>query len=149
MTLHLVPVNFAEASDFVRAWHRHNLPTPGWKFGIGAADGETLVAVAVVGRPVAREYDDGLTVEVLRVASDGTRNANSLLYGATVRAAFALGYQRVVTYTRTDESGATMRAVGWRVVAERPVRKGWSTPSRPRNNDIYSPSARLLWEAAS
>ncbi|MFD4611942.1 XF1762 family protein [Streptomyces sp. NPDC058440] len=75
-------------------------------FAVGAAD-ETgiLRAVAIVGRPVARHLDDGTTLEVTRTASDGTRNANSLLYGASWRAAKALGYRRLITFTQEGESG--------------------------------------------
>ena len=85
MSLHLVPVSLAQANEHVAAWHRHNSPMPGAKFCVGAADEEgVLRAVAIVGRPVARHFDDGQTLEVNRVASDGTRNANSLLYGARI-----------------------------------------------------------------
>lgn len=151
MSLHLVPISLAQANEHVAAWHRHNKPTVGHKWSVGAADDEgVLRAVAIVGRPVARHLDDGATVEVLRVASDGAaRNANSLLYGACARAAFAMGYRRVITYTQADESGASMRASGWRVIAERPARKGWSAPSRPRDNGTYVTVARQLWEKAA
>lgn len=132
---HLVPVRFAAAAEFVTAHHR-KLPAPrGHVFSVGVADGDELVGVCIVGRPVARAYDDGLTLEVTRTAvAEGIRNANSMLYGAAARAAFALGYRRLITYTEADESGASLRAAGWRVVAERPPRKGWDTPSRRREN---------------
>jgi hypothetical protein len=150
MSLRLVPVSLAQANEHVAAWHRHNLPVPGAKFCVGAADADNVLrAVAIAGRPVARHFDDGQTNEVNRVASDGTRNANSLLYGACARAAFALGYRRVITYTQADESGASLRAVGWKVIAERPARAGWSAPSRPRDNDTYHPTTRQLWEAVA
>lgn len=150
MSLHLVPVSLAQANEHVAAWHRHNHPVVGHKWSVGAADPEgVLRAVMIVGRPVARHFDDGATVEVLRVATDGTRNANSLLYGAAARAAFAMGYTRVITYTQADESGSSLRAAGWRVVAERPARIGWSVPSRPRDNSTYVSVARQLWEAAA
>lgn len=150
MSLRLVPVSLAQANEHVAAWHRHNRPVPGAKFCIGAADeGDVLRAVAIVGRPVARHFDDGMTLEVNRVASDGSRNANSMLYGATARAAFALGYTRLITYTRTDESGSSLRAAGWHVVAERPPRKGWNAPSRPRDDIVSANVARQLWEASA
>jgi hypothetical protein len=146
MTLTLVPVTQAQAKAFITAHHRHNKPSVGWKFGVGVAtsDGE-LVGVAMVGRPVARSYDDGYTLEVNRTATDGHRNANSMLYGACTRATFALGYTRLITYTQHDETGASLRAAGWRVIAERPVRCGWDTPSRRREAD-YESTARTLWE---
>lgn len=131
--LHLVPGRSRQAKDFVRTWHRHHPPPTGQVFAVGAAD-ETgiLRTVAIVGRPVARHLDDGATLVVTRTASDGTRNGNSLLYGAAWRAAKALGYRRLVTYTQDGESGASLCSAGWRVIASRPPRAGWHTASRPR-----------------
>lgn len=147
LTLHLVPISQAQANEHVAAWHRHNNPVVGSVFQVGVADDEgTLRAVAFGGRPVARHYDDGQTLEVTRVASDGTRNACSMLYGACARAAFALGYTRIITYTQGDEPGSSVRASGYRLVASRPPRKGWSTPSRPERNAAYRSVQRQLWE---
>lgn len=145
--LQLVPVTFTEAVHFVAMWHRHNLPPTGHKFSVGVADGDVLVGVAMVGRPVARHFDDGRTLEVNRTCTDETRNANSLLYGACTRAAFALGYRRLITYTQADESGASLRAAGWKVIAQRPPRSGWTTPSRPRDGRGNDGIPRTLWEA--
>lgn len=147
MSLRLCPVSLAQANEHVAAWHRHNRPVPGAKFSIGVCDEEgVLRAVAIAGRPVARSFDDGDTIEVNRVASDGTKNACSMLYAACARAAFALGYRRIITYTQADESGSSLRAADWKVIASRPSRRGWSVPSRPRDNDKYLPSTRQLWE---
>lgn len=85
-----------------------------------------LVGVAIAGRPVARALDDGLTLEVARTCTDGTRNANSMLYGAIWQAARAMGYTRCVTYTQHDESGASLRAAGWVRSAQLAARKGWA-----------------------
>ena len=148
--IRLVPITLAQANEHVAAWHRHSAPVPGAKFCVGAADDAgVLRAVAIVGRPVARNFDDGLTLEVCRVASDGTRNACSMLYAASQRAAFALGYRRLVTYTRADEPGSSLRAAGWKVIAERPARTGWDAPSRPRDNGAYDSVPRQLWEVAA
>ena len=148
MTLQLVPVSQAVAADCVTRWHRHNAAPAGDVIRVGAADDHgTLVAVGIAGRPVARHYDDGRTLEVTRVASDGHRNAVSMLYAALTRAAFALGYRRVVTYTQAAESGASLRAAGWKVLAQRPARPGWTTVSRPRSDARYVSTARTLWEA--
>jgi hypothetical protein len=141
-------VSFATAAGFVGMWHRHHAPPVGHKFSIGVADdGEVLRGVAMIGRPVARHFDDGLTLEVNRTATDGTPNVNSMLYGAAWRAAKALGYQRLVTYTQAGESGASLRAAGWVVVNELPERKGWTTPSRPRDDRGVDRMPRTLWEA--
>ncbi len=147
MSLQLVPVSFADAAAFVDGWHRHNTAPRGHKFSVGVAVERRLVGVAMVGRPVARAYDDGTTLEVNRVATDGTPNACSMLYAACWRAVKALGYSRLVTYTQATESGASLRAAGWRVVAQRKTRAGWDMPSRPRDNASYLASERTLWEA--
>jgi hypothetical protein len=148
MTLQTVPVTFEQACQFVAMWHRHHQPPVGHKFSIGVAAGEKLVGVAMVGRPVARHLDDGRTLEVNRTATDGTPNANSLLYGAAWRAAKALGYRRLITYTQAGESGASLRGAGWTVVAALPPRKGWDTPSRPRECKGVDAMPRTLWEAS-
>lgn len=145
--LRVVPVTIKAAGHFVAAWHRHNGPTPGALFALGVADGDDVLrGVAVVGRPTARAYQDGTTAEVRRTATDGTRNANSMLYGAAWRAARALGYRRLITYTQAGEPGTSLRASGWHIVAERPARPGWDVPSRPRNGSYLS-TTRTLWEA--
>jgi hypothetical protein len=147
--LTLVPVRFRDACDFVAEHHRHHRPPIGMKFCLGVADGDTLVGVAIVGRPVSRHQDNGQTLEVNRTCTDGTRHANSMLYGAAWRAAQAMGYTRLITMTQQGESGSSLRAAGWRVVAERPVHKGWSVPSRPRDNDRTAGMPRTLWEVTA
>ena len=147
--LRLVPVSLADANGFVVMWHRHHQPVPGHKFSIGVADqDDVLRGVAIIGRPVARPFDDGLTLEVNRTATDGTANANSMLYGAAARAAFALGYHRLITYTQEGESGASLRGAGWKVIAQRPPSRSWSVPSRPREDKHPLGIARTLWEAS-
>ncbi|MFE5841968.1 XF1762 family protein [Streptomyces niveus] len=144
----LAPVRSKRAKEFVRQWHRHHPPPAGQIFAVGAEDQDgTLRAVAIVGRPIARHLDDGRTLEVTRTCSDGTRNANSLLYGAAWRAAKALGYTRLITYTQAGESGASLRGAGWRVLAQLPPRPGWDRPSRRRQGKGADNVARLRWEA--
>ncbi len=149
MSLRIVPVRFRDACAFVAEHHRHLRAPRGHVFSVGVAVGEVLVGVAMVGRPVARHFDDGLTLEVNRTATDGTRNANSMLYGAAWRAAKALGYRRLITYTQDGEPGSSLRAAGWAVVAERPPRPGWDVPSRRRDQKGADGVARTLWEVAS
>lgn len=149
MSLDLVPVSFRDACAFVELWHRHHAPPVGCKFCIGVAASGILVGVAIVGRPVSRFLQaDGRTLEVTRTATDGTPHANSMLYGAAWRATKALGYTRLITYTQAGESGTSLRASGWRVVAERRARPGWNTPSRPRRLAGTEDIARTLWEAS-
>ncbi|MBF6332377.1 XF1762 family protein [Nocardia transvalensis] len=145
--LELVPVSFAEARNFVATHHRHHRPPPGHKFSTGVALGDRLVGVAIVGRPVARHLQDGRTLEVTRTATDSTPNANSKLLGAVRRAATALGYRRLITYTQHDESGSSLKAAGYRYVAHRAPRRGWDCPSRPRVNRGSDGIERILWEA--
>ena len=148
MSLRIVPVSFRQATTFVAEHHRHHKPPRGMKFAVGVALADELVGVAMVGRPVARFLDDGLTLEVNRTAvADCERNANSMLYGAAWRAAKALGYRRLITYTQAGESGASLRGAGWHVIAERAARPGWNTPSRIRGSHDTDDIARLLWEA--
>ncbi len=147
--LHLVPVSFRDACAFVVMHHRHHDAPVGCKYCVGVADEDgVLRGVLIAGRPVARMFDNGMTLEVTRTATDGTPNANSMLYGAARRATFALGYQRLITYTQARESGASLRAAGWVVVAERPARPGWTCPSRPREDHGVDGIPRTLWEAS-
>ena len=144
--LTIVPSTLAEANAFVEQHHRHHKPVPGTKFAIAVADESGLVrGVALVGRPVARRSDDGWTLEVNRLATDGCENACSALYGAAWRAARALGYRRLITYTLPEEGGGSLRAAGWRLIGERGGGP-WSVPSRPRV-DTHPLQAKLLWEA--
>jgi len=151
MSLQLVPITFRQASAFVTLHHRTHRSPVGMKFAVGAAtsDGE-LVGVLIASRPVARHFDDGRTIEVTRSCTDGTRNANSILYGAAARAAFALGYTRIVTYTQAGESGVSLRAAGWRVIAERAERGSWAESS-VKLRSLRDPAGsggvqRTLWE---
>lgn len=144
----IVPVSLAEANAFVAEHHRHHTRVVGHKFSIGVTDSDgVLRGVAIVGRPVARARDDGRTLEVTRVATDGCPNACSALYGAAWRAARAMGYSRLGTYTLETESGTSLRAAGWRRVHKT---KGgsWSRSTRPRK-DRHPTMSKVLWEAAT
>lgn len=143
--LTLVPISLAEANEFVRTHHRHNAPVPGAKFCVACSEGETIVGVAIVGRPVARMANDGWTLEVNRVCTDGTRNANSFLYGAVRRAAWALGYKKLITYTLPEESGASLRAAGYQAMGEAGGGR-WSRENRPRV-DTHKLQAKIKWAA--
>lgn len=147
MTFTVVPITLRQARAFVAQHHRHSRPPRGWKFGVGLRDAaEVLVGVATAGRPVARLLDDGLTIEVNRTCTDGTRNANSALYGAVWRAAKAMGYRRGITYTQGGETGASLRAAGWVKVKDLPALPGWDRPGRPRQDIGSSGMPRQLWE---
>jgi hypothetical protein len=140
-----IRIDLAEANAFVREHHRHHFPVVGHLFSIGAVLGDVVVGVVIVGRPVSRLRDDGVTAEVTRLCTDGTRNACSFLYGAAAKAAFALGFQRIGTYILADESGASLRASGWKLIGERGG-GSWSRASRPRV-DKHPTQKKLLFEA--
>lgn len=148
MTLRIVPITLREAQAFVTGNHRHCEPPRGWKFGAGLSCAGALVGVATAGRPVAKaiQNSEPLTVEINRTCTDGTRNANSMLYGAIWRAARALGYTRAITYTQGNECGASLRAAGFVRVKDIAPVAGWDRPGRPRADIGSAHVARVLWE---
>lgn len=147
MKLRSVPLPLDEANAFITEYHRHHKPVIGHKFSIGAALGKKIVGIVIVGRPVSRMRDDGTTLEVTRLCTDGTKNACSFLYGAAARAAFALGFQRIGTYTLPEEGGASLRGAGWKLIGERGGGV-WGRQDRPRV-DKHPTQIKLLWEAGA
>jgi hypothetical protein len=141
-----IPLDFATACAFVARLQRHHRPPVGHKFSIGAQVGNELVGVVIVGRPVSRVRDDGWTLEVSRLCTDGTPNACSFLYGRAAKAAFALGYGRIGTYILKSEPGISLRAAGWKLLGDAGG-GSWSTPSRLRE-DRHPIQPKLLFEAA-
>lgn len=141
----IVPITIKDAARFIREHHRHHRPPTGGLFAVGVANETLLIGVAVVARPVSRHAQDGSTAEVTRLATDGTKNACSALYGACWRAARALGYRRLITYTLTTEPGTSLRAAGWMLIGEAGG-GSWSRPSRPRD-DQHPTQPKLRWEA--
>lgn len=114
----LCPVTLTDARRFVAEHHRHNGPPVGWRFGVGVEHEGRLVGVATAGTPKSRVLaGDPLLLEVNRTCTDGTPHVNSMLYGAIARAAAALGYRSLITYTLQSESGASLRATGWTLEA--------------------------------
>ncbi|MCG4526933.1 XF1762 family protein [Intestinimonas massiliensis (ex Afouda et al. 2020)] len=125
------PIELRDANEFVNQLHRHHDPVYRDKLRVAAYDGDRMVGVAQLGRPVSRVLDDGQTIEVVRLCTDGTHNACSFLYGRAARVARELGYSKIITYILESEDGASLRAAGWRCEA---ITNGgsWSCPSRPR-----------------
>lgn len=145
--MEITPINFEEANAFVQAFHRHHKPMQGCKFCLAVSDGNKVVGVAIVGRPVARMLDNGWTLEVNRCCTDGTKNACSMLYSHAWKAAKALGYKRLITYTLPEEGGASLKASNWKCIG---LRGGgnWNVKSRPRiDTDELLRGQKLLWEA--
>lgn len=104
------PITFKQASDYINQHHRHHKATVGCKFCIGCFVGGKMVGCAVCGRPVSRHLDDGVTCEINRLCTDGTKNACSKLYGACCRVAKEMGYRRIITYILESEDGASLKA---------------------------------------
>lgn len=145
----VVPTTISDARVYVRQHHRHHLPSLSGLFAVACAfEGQDIIrGVAMVGRPVSRMEDNGFTVEVNRLATDGTMNACSLLYRAAWRVAVAMGYRRLITYTLPEEGGASLKASGFRLLGEAGG-GSWSGPSRPRV-DRAPMQKKLKWEVTN
>lgn len=148
--LRAVPVTLTEANRYIAAFHRHNGRLPGAKFAIAAVDpSQFVVGVAVAGLPKARLLAARGTLEVNRVCTQGYENACSFLYGSCKRAAKALGYCRLITFTTSDESGASLKASGWIAVAET-TGGGWARPNqvltRKLATDEHDLGKKVRWE---
>ena len=144
--LRLTPITLREARAFVARHHRHHRAPQGGLFAVACACDAEVVGVAIIGKPVARMLADGFTAEVTRLCTLGQHNACSMLYAAAWRAARALGYRRLVTYTLPSEGGGSLRASGWRLVGEAGG-GSWSRADRPRV-DLHPTQEKLRWEAA-
>lgn len=129
--LEIIPIHFREACDFIGKYYRHHKPPQGHKFSVAVSKGQAIVGVAVVGRPVSRRLQDGYTLEVTRLCTDGTKNVCSMLYAACWRATKALGYRQLITYILNTEDGTSLKAAGWHCIG-RAGGKSWNVPSRPR-----------------
>lgn len=128
----IVPVEFKVACEFIEKEHRHHKPPKGHKFSIGLKEGERLVGVAIVGRPVSRIIQrDGFTLEVTRCCTDGTKNACSALYAACWRVVKELGYTGLITYILNSETGISLKASGWKLIGETGGGT-WHRKDRPR-----------------
>lgn len=132
MTATVVPLTLALARRYVAEHHRHNEPPIGHRFSIGLERDGELVGVVVAGHPVARKADDGRTLELVRLTTTGDRNACSRLYGAACRAAAAMGYKRVITYTLASEPGSSLRASGFTEDGQTEGHVGWVHTAGPR-----------------
>ena len=142
--LALTPISLREANAFVERNHRHHKGVTGHKFSIGCTRDGELGGVAIMGRPVSRYLDDGLTLEVNRLCTTGAENACSMLYGAAARAARAMGYQKIITYTLDTEPGTSLRAAGWQCAGPAGGER-WTGKRRPAA-DLYPPQKKLRYE---
>ncbi len=130
--LKVKPIDLKTANRYVEENHRHNGKVLIHRFSIAVYDDDRLCGVAICGNPLARKLDDGKTIEVRRVCTDGTKNACSILYGRCARIAKEMGWERIITYLLETESGVSLRASGWQIEAEGVGGKSWDVQSRPR-----------------
>ena len=147
MALEIYPIPLNEANEFISQHHRHHKPVVGHKFSISVVNDGVVCGVATVGRPVARRLDDGLTLEINRLCTDGTKNAASKLSGSCRKAIFALGYKKAITYTMQNEGGVSMSAAGWKCVGQAGG-GNWNCKSRPRV-DTEHQQAKFKWESTA
>ena len=123
-------VSLKEANDFVTKYHRHHKAAQGHKFSIGVFEGGVLHGVAMVGRPLSRFLDDGSTLEVTRLCTDGTYNACAMLYGRCARLAKDFGYSKIITYILETEDGTSLKASGWKCEDDHVGGGDWSKSAR-------------------
>lgn len=142
--LRVQPIDVSEACEFVARLHRHHRPPQGYKLCVAVNDGEKVVGVLIAGRPVARLLDNGTTLEVTRCCTDGTRNACSMLYAHAWKAARALGYTRLITYTLPEEGGASLKAAGMKCAGEAGGTP-WNNKTRQRSDD-HPQGVKWRWE---
>lgn len=140
----LTPITLREANAFVDRHHRHHKAVTGHKFSIGCSQDGQLVGVAIMGRPVSRYLDDGLTLEVNRLCTTEEKNVCSMLYAAAARAAKAMGYRKIITYTLDTEPGTSLRAAGW-MCAGPAGGVRWTGSRRPAA-DLCPPQKKLRYE---
>lgn len=130
-------IDLLTANAFVLKFHRHHGKSQGHKFSVGLFDGETTRGVAICGRPVSRRLDDGKTMEITRLCTDGVKNGCSMLYSACARISKEFGYEKIQTYILASESGISLRASGWEIEAERVGAKAWNSSGvRKRTDEI-------------
>jgi len=142
--MEIVPITQKEAKMFVKQFHRHHNPPLGSVFQIACAKNGRICGVAIVGRPVARMLQDGWTLEVTRLCTDGTKNACSKLYSAAWRATQALGYKKLITYILESENGASLKAANFRCIGK--CGGGtWNRKDRPRI-DMHPEQRKIRFE---
>lgn len=147
MKLTVKPITLDQAQTFVRDWHRHNRDNAGGCWAIAAMRGDELVGVAICGRPVSPVMQRRGYLEILRVAVlEGVEGGCSMLYARCKRIGQLMGYQRFNSYTRPGESGASLKAAGFRQVAKVAPARGRGWQSRP-GRAAQPRQAKFRWEA--
>lgn len=140
------PITLKAANEFVALHHRHNKPVVGAKFSISAYKDNVLVGVAICGRPISRYLDKGLTLEVYRVCTDGTKNATSFLYARCSKIGRLMGYEKIITYTLQSESGSSLKAIGGVIETDVTHKRQWNDSGKAkRNYQKVSEQLKFRW----
>jgi len=134
------------AKLFVGTEHRHAPQLVGGYFALGAWLGDKLVGVVVVGQPKARMLNALGRAEVTRLATDGTANACSFLYGAARRVWQSMGGTSLKTYTLTSEPGTSLRAAGVPEPEHTTRAEAWGRVKRPRTLKATDYTTKYRWE---
>jgi len=144
-SLKIVPLDLEEANILVERWHRHHKKVPGCKFVVGISNDGNICGAAIVGRPVSRMLDNGSTLEINRLVTDGTKNACSKLLSACKRISQLMGYEQLITYTLPEESQSSLKAAGFKKIL---LTNGgsWNCESRPRV-DKHPLQQKIKWVA--
>ncbi len=132
-------VSFPVARAFIDKHHQHVGAPHAWRFGASIWNGHALMGVLTVGNPVAPALNGRGIVEVNRLCVRRDLdpmlgwNCCSMLYGHAAAEAERRRFSRIITYTRVDEDGTSLKAAGW--VCEGPAGgRGWHSHRRARSN---------------
>jgi len=141
----VVPIHIKQANEYVKEHHRHNKPVLSAKISIGAEKDGQLVGVALAGRPISRHLDNGKTLEVYRVCTDGTFNATSFLYSRVKKIAQLMGYEKIITYTLQSESGSSLKAIGATIDKNVEHTNQWGNNTRKREYQAVCEQLKFRW----
>jgi hypothetical protein len=147
--LRVVWVSVDDADAFLTWHYRHHPPPAGALFalGIARASEDRLLGAIIAGRPVPPAQDDGATVEITRVGTDGSPHVEVALYRAVWKVVRACGYHCLITHTHVGQIRLGLRQVGVRPVAALPPRAGSHTPRRARTDRGVDGVCRTRWGA--
>lgn len=141
----IIPITLKVANEFVLRYHRHNKSVVGSRFAIGLTRDCELVGVAICDRPISRHLDNGLTLEVYRVCTDGTKNATSMLYSRCKRIGQLMGYEKIITYTLQSESGSSLKAIGAQIEKNIEGRQWNDSEKVKRTKQAVSEEMKYRW----
>jgi hypothetical protein len=143
--LRIRPCELRLANEIIGKWHRHHKPVVGHRFSLKVVDeDEGVCGIAVCGRPVARLTCSGTVLEITRLATDGTPNACSMLYGACRKVAKAMGFEKIQTFILETEPGVSLRAAGYQLESVSPG-GNWSCTSRPDRRQDQPMCPKQKW----